>query len=111
MRIVARNYRTRTGAAEVDLVAMDGSTLVFVEVKSRATSEFGAPDRAIDDAKRRKVLYGAIDFLHRCPQRPAGGIRFDVVSIVAGERPEIVHFRNAFRAEEQALGGRNGNAR
>lgn len=98
MRIVARNFRTRTGIAEVDLIAMEGSTLVFVEVKSRISEEFGAPDRAVDDTKRRKILYGAVDFLQRGPGKPAGEIRFDVVSVVFGEKVKITHFRDAFKA-------------
>ena len=48
--IVARNYRTRSGSGEIDLVAWHGGVLVFVEVKTRESSEFGPPDRAVDEA-------------------------------------------------------------
>ena len=46
--IVARNYRPRSGGGEIDLVAWHGGKLLFVEVKTRASEEFGTPDRAVD---------------------------------------------------------------
>jgi len=57
--VVARNYRTRNRFAEVDLIARDGEFLVFVEVKSRATEEFGEPDRAVDAEKQRNLQRAA----------------------------------------------------
>ena len=53
--IVARNYRLAAGDAEVDLIARDGEALVFVEVKSRETGEYGPPERAIGEEKRRHL--------------------------------------------------------
>lgn len=50
--IVARNFRPRNGAGEIDLVAWESDYLVFVEVKARATDQFGTPDRAVDSEKR-----------------------------------------------------------
>src|SRR5512135_3281783 len=55
-QVIARNYRPRGGGGEIDLVCRDGATLVFVEVKSRRTAEYGEPDRAIDDAKRMALI-------------------------------------------------------
>ena len=49
--VVARNYRPRHGGGEIDLVAWDGGTLAIVEVKTRASDEFGAPERAVDAGK------------------------------------------------------------
>src|SRR5581483_7140072 len=51
MVVVARNYRSAGDSEEVDLVGWDHGTLVFVEVKTRSTDEFGLPDRAIDTEK------------------------------------------------------------
>ena len=97
MTIVARNYRTPGGWAEADLVAWDGPTLVFVEVKSRSTDLHGAPDRAIDELKRRKVAAAANDYRRRSGL--AGQpVRFDVVAVVFGEPETITHYRDAFRA-------------
>ncbi|MEZ5351127.1 MAG: YraN family protein [Bryobacteraceae bacterium] len=95
MTVVARNYKTPSGGAEVDLIAWDGGDLVFIEVKSRATEEHGAPDRAIGDAKRRKIIYAALDYVRRTGlEHPS--VRFDVVNVVF-ERPDgIAHFRDAF---------------
>jgi putative endonuclease len=95
MTVVARNHRTATGSGEVDLVAWDGPTLVFVEVKSRATEEYGAPDRAIDDEKRRRLTRAAGDYLRRSGL-PSPAVRFDVVNVILSDPPEITHLRDAF---------------
>jgi putative endonuclease len=95
MRIITRGYRARLG--EIDLVARDGNTLVFVEVKARRR---GVPAEAVTAEKERRITLTALRFLRRyrmLNQR----CRFDVVSIVwpdDGRRPEIEHFRNAFEA-------------
>lgn len=81
--VIARNYRTPGGSAEVDLIARDGEMLVFVEVKTRETDEFGAPDRAIDGVKRDKIRRAALNYLRRSGLAE-DRVRFDVVSIVAG---------------------------
>jgi putative endonuclease len=75
--VVARNYRTPGGSAEVDLIARDGAWLVFVEVKTRQTDEFGAPDRAIDPIKRDKIRRAALNYLRRSGHDPMH-VRFDV---------------------------------
>lgn len=82
----------------MDLVAWDAGTLVFVEVKSRSSDESGAPDRAIDREKRRKIVFGALDYLRRMPVQ-AGRIRFDVVNVVFSDPPVVTHFRDAFKPE------------
>ena len=93
--IVARNYRTRSGSGEIDLVAWQGGTLVFVEVKTRDSQEFGAPDRAVDADKERHLRTAARDYARRA------GVewertRFDVVSVVLNPR-RIEWIRDAFR--------------
>ena len=94
--IVARRYRRRGG--EIDIVATDGPTVVFVEVKTRAGVEFGSGADAITWTKRRRMTATAIDFLmrHGLTNRPC---RFDVVSIgLGGDGPAIVVYTNAFNS-------------
>ncbi len=76
--IVARGYRTRVG--ELDIVAHDGDTLVFVEVKTRRSADYGLPREAVSAWKQRKVWLMALDFLMRTGwhNRPC---RFDVVEV------------------------------
>ncbi len=88
---------------ELDLVALDGRTIVFVEVKTRTSADAGHPAEAVDAAKQRKLTRLAVTFLkqHGLLEFPA---RFDVVAITwpanAG-RPAIEHFKNAFDAVGQ----------
>lgn len=96
-----RNARTRTG--EIDLIALDGSTLVFVEVKAgRAASPTGpvAPAHAVGPRKQARVRLLAREWLG-AGRSPSGvaGYRFDVVGVLVGTRPDAVeldHIRNAF---------------
>jgi putative endonuclease len=94
--VVARNYRTRSGSGEIDLVAWDGEVLAFVEVKTRATREFGAPEAAVDADKRERLERAARDYARRANVEWEK-TRFDIVSIVLAGRPEIEWLRNAFR--------------
>ncbi len=98
MRILHRQYRTPMG--EIDLIAQDGQTLVFVEVKTRRGISAGLPAEAVDRRKQAQLTRLALVFLkkHRLLDRPA---RFDVVAIVwpeAGGRPQVTHYPNAFEA-------------
>jgi putative endonuclease len=95
MTVVARNHRTRSGSGETDLIAWDGDTLVFVEVKSRASGDFGPPDRAIDDEKRRKLVNAALEYARRADIALAK-IRFDVVNVVFSTPPAVAHHRDVF---------------
>ncbi len=93
--IVARNYRTRSGSGEIDVVAWQDETLVFVEVKTRGSAEFGAPDRAVDADKQRHLRTAARDYARRA------GVawertRFDIVSVVL-HPSRIEWIRGAFR--------------
>ena len=97
--IVARRYRTRHG--EIDVVARDGETTVFVEVKARTTVEFGTAAEAVTPFKQRRLVSMATDYLvrHRLIDSPC---RFDVLTIesAAGEagRKVVTLYRNAFDA-------------
>jgi putative endonuclease len=92
--IVARNYRLASGDAEADLIAWEGSTLVFVEVKSRASAEFGPPERAIGDEKRRHLLRLARAYTRKS-ETPWEKVRFDVVTVVFSRPTQIQLIRNA----------------
>ena len=96
-RVVARNFRPRGGAGEIDLVCWERETLVFVEVKSRASDEHGSPDRAIDQAKRDALVSSARDYARRADV-PWTRIRFDVVNVIASRRPGVSHIKAAFPA-------------
>lgn len=90
-RVVERNFRRRLG--ELDVVAFDGDTLVFVEVRSRADARFGGAIAAVPHAKQRQVARMASLYLaHRRPVFRR--CRFDVVAITGAEVQVIV---DAFR--------------
>ncbi len=93
--IVARNYRPNAGEAEVDIVARDNGTLVFVEVKSRASAEFGSPERAIDAGKEKRIVRAARAYVTRAGL-DWSQVRFDTVSIVFTSPPSIVHQQDVF---------------
>jgi putative endonuclease len=93
--IAATRYRTRHG--EIDIVAREGRTLVFVEVKARRSGRFGPPAEAVTWKKRRRITAMAVEYLSR--ERPGPGpYRFDVVAVrlEAGGRPAIEVIRGAF---------------
>ena len=92
-RILARGWRSRRG--ELDIVAADGDTVVFVEVKTRAGTGFGSPEAAVTPRKQVRIIKSALAYI----QVEAIGdvpLRFDVVAI-AGEK--LRHIKNAFTAE------------
>jgi putative endonuclease len=93
--VLARRHRGRTG--ELDLIAYDGETLVFVEVKTRATRLFGEPWEFVDREKRQRMKEAAREFVAR-HDLGAWRCRFDVVSVVAPGTPreEITVIRDAF---------------
>lgn len=95
--ILDRRYRTRHG--EIDIVAEDAGTIVFVEVRARATAEFGHAAESLTPYKQRKVAAMAVDYLARrhLTSRPC---RFDVVAIddANESRPQITIYPNAFEA-------------
>src|SRR5579885_3444207 len=70
LTVVARNWRPRSGPGELDLVAWEGETLVFVEVKTRATQQFGSPDRAVDPEKQHSVWRAASEYARRAGVEP-----------------------------------------
>lgn len=93
LRIVDRNYRTNWG--EIDIVCRDDSTLVFVEVKTRSSAEVAQPHESVGHRKRSKLRLLAEHYIatHNCDDVE---VRFDVISIVLGEKPTIEHIVGAF---------------
>lgn len=94
--IVARNYRLSSGDAEADLIARDGEDLVIVEVKTRATDEYGPPEQAVNPEKRRHLMRVAREYARKTGT-PWEQVRFDIVSIVLRQPPEIALLKAAFR--------------
>ncbi len=95
-RILARGHDSRLG--ELDIIAVDGRTIVFVEVKTRRSTDAGHPAEAIDPRKERRMTQAALAYLkaQRLLQHAA---RFDVVAVTWPEnsrRPTIEHYKNAF---------------
>lgn len=96
-KIVARGSRGHIG--ELDLVAVDGRTVVFVEVKTRSSLDAGHPAAAVDNRKQQQLLRVAHAYVRRHELEQVG-TRFDVVAVVwpPGERkPRIEHIQDAFR--------------
>jgi putative endonuclease len=97
-KIVARGSRLPSG--ELDLVAVDGRTVVFVEVKTRSSRQFGHPEEAVDENKRRRVTRAALAYLKRHGLLEYHS-RFDVVALdwpASSQWPRIEHYKNAFEA-------------
>ncbi|MFH0980983.1 MAG: YraN family protein [Planctomycetota bacterium] len=94
-RIVARNYTCPAG--EIDLIALDEPTVVFVEVKTRRDDAAAEPEDAVNFPKRRRITAAARYYLLQtgAQDRPC---RFDVVAVVLkeGSKPEVEHFIDAF---------------
>ena len=99
LRLLQRNYRCRTG--EIDLVMLDGGTLVLVEVRSRSTSEHGSAAATIGTRKQRRLIRAAQHLLLSRPDFRRLPARFDVVAIDPGPagatEPVLTWIRDAFR--------------
>ncbi|TYP93950.1 putative endonuclease [Fodinibius salinus] len=95
--ILERNYHFEH--AEVDIVAYDNEAyIIFVEVKTRSSNQFGEPEEYVDDEKIANVYKAAEAWLY---ERKMDGapVRFDVIGILQqkGQAPDISHYENAFR--------------
>ncbi len=96
MVIIARGYEDKFG--EVDLIAVENETVVFVEVKTRSSDYAGDPAEAVDETKQQRLTKTAQGYLkwHRLTECRS---RFDVIAITWPEKqkqPSIVHYENAF---------------
>ncbi len=95
--ILERNWRY--GRAELDIIALDKETMVFVEVKTRSDDIFERPENAVNTRKRNQMIKAAIGYLHKSRHEKA--IRFDIVSVIlrGGSMNQIDHFKDAFFPE------------
>lgn len=102
-RILARQVRNSFG--EIDLIALDGDVIVFVEVKTRSTLSAGLPVEAVDHRKQQQITRTALAWMKRRRLLDQQG-RFDVVAILwqSGNPPQIQHYRNAFEAAAGSTG-------
>jgi putative endonuclease len=91
LKIVARNYRCRLG--EIDLIAHDGATTIFVEVRQRSSAAFGGAAASITARKRARLVRAARHYLSRLEAMPA--CRFDAL-LLEGSPPRIEWIRDAF---------------
>jgi putative endonuclease len=103
-RILRENYSTPLG--EIDLIALEGDVVVFVEVKARASLEFGPPQSSVTLTKQRQILKAAGVYLQREGLAEAA-CRFDVVAVTfereSTERPQILLIRDAFGSGGTAI--------
>ncbi len=93
-KILEQNYKNKLG--EIDIVAKDRGTLVFVEVKTRRSDQYGHPKWAVTPRKQRKISMVALYYLkeNRQTNRKA---RFDVVTVLDRQKPPVVEIiKNAF---------------
>jgi len=91
-KIIKQNYRTSLG--EIDIIAKDKDTIVFIEVKSRKTNYFGNAKQAITPKKQKKISMAALLYLKK-EKKSNAKARFDVITIQPGKTdPEII--KNAF---------------
>jgi putative endonuclease len=93
--IVERNFRCKGG--EVDIVARDGKTFVFVEVKARSSLSFGSPQASVTPFKQRQISKAALTWLAKNRLKDVNA-RFDVIAIILKDHevPQIEHLRKAF---------------
>lgn len=92
-RIVEKNYRTKVG--EIDLIAEKDNILVFVEVKSRSTTDFGLPYEAVNRKKINRIIKASLVYVK---QNGYGNhqIRYDIIEVFLSRDRRINHIENAF---------------
>ena len=93
-QILQQNFRSHRG--EIDLIALEDRTLCFVEVRYRGQDSYGHPSSTISRLKQQRIARTASVFLATRWAGPACACRFDVVTILGREPPEITLLRNAF---------------
>jgi putative endonuclease len=84
LKLIARNYRCRAG--EIDLIMLDGETLALIEVRFRATSDFGGPAASVTQRKRRRIIKAAGHLLLTRADLRRHPARFDVIGVSPGLR-------------------------
>jgi putative endonuclease len=96
LQILARNYRLKSG--EIDLIAADGTYLVFIEVKTRSSTRHGYGREAVNSLKQRRIIKTALHYVVRYHQTERD-MRFDVIEVAVRNGDTLVeHIENAFTA-------------
>lgn len=99
-RIVATNFRVPQNRGEIDLIAWDGETLCFIEVKTRTGEGLTPPEAAVDAAKRSHIRAVARAYLRHVPGEQHSACRFDIVTVTyvdSGSQPRLKLIKGAFR--------------
>ena len=102
LKVLYRNFRAPNGG-EVDIVCRHGEVLVFVEVKTRSSLDYGRPVEAVDREKQRLISRGALGWLRLLGFPDDLLFRFDVVEVIAkeGEVPEIQRLEDVFQMPDE----------
>ena len=79
--------------SEVDIIAKDNNTIVFIEVKTRSTLDFGHPLEAIDYKKVKKIYIAALAYLKQTKEKYKN-YRIDAISVIGLENPQVDHIKN-----------------
>ena len=94
-KIIEKNWRfSRMG--ELDIIAQDKNTLVFIEVKARSSNFFGNPLESVDEKKFNKIQKLAEIYLSQNPNNSYEGFRFDLIGILLKEKPEINYIKGIY---------------
>lgn len=95
LRILTRNFRVRGG--EIDCIALDGETLVFVEVRLRRNSRFGGAAASVDLRKQQRIIHAAHCYLLRFPGQSNRPCRFDCVLLNTLDANQLEWIQDAFQ--------------
>ncbi|MFZ0592817.1 MAG: YraN family protein [Bryobacteraceae bacterium] len=93
--VLARRFRLPDGSGEIDIIARHGDSIVFVEVKTRKTADYGGPERALGREKETSLIRAARSYLLKAGADWSQA-RFDIITVVASNPPEISHYPDAF---------------
>lgn len=95
-KILEKNWRySRYG--EIDIIAVDQKTLVFIEVKARTTANYGQPIEAINKTKIDKIRTLAGIYLNENPELKFQKYRFDAIGIILNKEPEITYYKDIYQ--------------
>lgn len=98
---IGRNFRGGIVNAEIDLIALDSATLCFIEVKTRSSDEFAAPEEAVNLRKQRQIIRAAKKY-RKIFRLNNVNFRYDVISIILHKQapPRIEHFKSFWTEEK-----------
>ncbi len=98
-RLLTQNFRISQG--EIDIISMDGSELVFTEVKCLRDAAGLVPEEKVNRQKKKKILKAAQVYLHTLPSDSYESIRFDIIAVqITGNNLQFEHLEDAFRQED-----------